>query len=71
MLALYSNGIFQGASFPIQKDLNLTQEEFDSASKDGILITQDLTVNNQIQQVRVMVFDRALHRMGSVTIPIR
>ncbi|MGD0775358.1 MAG: VWA domain-containing protein, partial [Candidatus Solibacter sp.] len=65
MLALYSNGIFQGASFPIQKDLNLTQEEFDSASKDGILITQDLTVNNQIQQVRVMVFDRALHRMGS------
>ena len=71
MLALYSNGVFQGASFPIQKDLNLTREEFDSASKDGILITQDVTVNNQIQQVRVMVFDRTLHRMGSVTIPIR
>lgn len=71
MLALCSNGIFQGASFPIQKDLNLTQEEFDSASKDGILITQNVTVNNQIQQVRVMVFDRVLHRMGSVTIPIR
>ena len=45
--------------------------KLDSASKDGILIPQDVTIHNQIQQVRVMVFDRALHRMGSVTIPIR
>lgn len=71
MLALYSNSIFQDALLPNQKDLNFTQEEFDSASKNGILIPEDVTVKNQIQQVRVMVFDRALHRMGSVTIPIR
>jgi len=70
MFALYSNGIFQSQSFPVQKDFNLTQEEFDSASKDGILIPRDVTVGNRIQQVRVMVFDRALHRMGSLTIPI-
>jgi hypothetical protein len=69
--ALYSNSVFQGVLPPIQKDLTFTQEQFNSVLKDGIVIPQDVTVSDQIQQVRVMVFDRALSGLGSVTIPTR
>jgi len=69
--ALYSNSVFQGVLPPLQKDLTFTQEQFNSVLKDGIVIPQDVTVSDQIQQVRVMVFDRALSGLGSVTIPTR
>jgi VWFA-related protein len=71
MFALYRNSVLQGVLPPIQKDLTFTQEQFNSVLKDGIVIPQDVTVSDQIQQVRVMVFDRTLHGLGSVTIPTR
>jgi hypothetical protein len=66
----YRGGIFQGPGPTIQKDLDYSQEQFNQVSKDGIVIPQDVSVSGQTEQVRVMVFDRRLQSLGSVTIPI-
>jgi VWFA-related protein len=70
-LAFYRDGVFQGSTPSFQQDLNFTQEEYDAALKNGIAISRDVTVADQIQQVRVMVFDRGLQSLGSVTFPVR
>jgi hypothetical protein len=71
MPALYHEGHLSRVLPSIRKDLNFTPEEFQRAIKDGIVIPQDLPVDDQIQQVRVMVFDRAMYSLGSVTIPLK
>ncbi len=70
MLTPNSESCFQSISPPLAVDLSLTKEQFETASKDGLLISRDLPVSDQLQQVRVIVFDRALYALGSVTIPL-
>lgn len=70
-VALYRDGEFESAQPAIQQDVDFTQEQYDSALKNGIVIPRDVTVTGQIQQIRVMVFDHGIHGLGSVTIPVR
>ena len=68
--AFYSQGFLKEASAPIRIDVNLTQDQFDKAQKDGIDISRniDFPVNGEIQKIRVIVFDRRLYALGSVTV---
>ncbi len=70
MLASYAGGVLNGASPPINVDVNLTEEQFKQAEKEGLLMTQDIGTSEKTQRVRVIVFDRELHAVGSATVPI-
>jgi hypothetical protein len=70
-IALYHDGSLESAQPAIQQDLKLTQAEYDAAMKDGIMISRDAAVTDQIEQVRVMVFDRGIQGLGSVTVAVK
>jgi hypothetical protein len=38
--------------------------------KDGVVVSRDAPVDDKVQKIQVMVFDRGLHGLGSVTVPI-
>ena len=67
-VASYSNGFLKQARDPEDVDLNLTQEQLEKATKNGITISKDVPMGDNIQKLRVIVFDRALDAVGSVTI---
>ncbi|MGD0868031.1 MAG: VWA domain-containing protein [Bryobacteraceae bacterium] len=69
--SFYRNGVFGRAQPSVHKDLNFTQEQWNGVQKDGIVIPQDVTAGDELQQVRVMVFDRRLLALGSVTVPAK
>ena len=72
LVALYNNeGPLNDAMSPTDLDIDFTQSQFDRAVKEGMLIAEDLRPSGQIQQTRVIVFDRNLHGLGSVTIPMK
>lgn len=50
-------------------DFHFTQLTRDKAMADGIPLSQDLGLTPEIAKVRLAVFDRASHAVGSVTIP--
>ena len=68
--ALYDKNALLGATAAIQKDFTFTQEQLNDL-KDGIVIPQDVRAGSDVQQIRVMVLDRALHELGSVTVPAK
>ncbi len=56
---------------PIQPlDLRLTPEARDKALAEGIGVFEDLALSPEIVKIRLAVFDRASHAVGSLTIPI-
>jgi hypothetical protein len=67
--ALYSEGFLKKTWSTKRVDINLTQAQLDEAAKAGVVIPMDLAVGDGTQKVRVMVFDRRLQALGSVTIP--
>ena len=69
--ALYRDGVLQSAEPAIHKELNYTQQEYDSAMKNGIVIPGDVAIAGLGQQVRVMVLDRAISGLGSVTVLVK
>lgn len=69
--ALYTDGTYEDAPPAIRQDIDFTQEQYDSAMKSGIVIAHDVVVTDKIQQVRVMVFDRGIQGLGSVTVPVK
>jgi VWFA-related protein len=71
MLAFYSEGLPKGVSAPIHVDLGLTKEQLSNILKEGILIPTDAPVSDEIQRVRVMVFDQGIQGLGSVTFPVK
>ncbi len=70
MLASYSGGVVNGSSRPIEVNVDLTEEQFQQAAKEGLVISQDIGTSEKTQQVRVIVFDRDLHAVGSATVPL-
>lgn len=70
MLAFYSEGLFKGALVPSKVDLDLSQDQLDNALKDGIVVPMEAQLKDGIQEIRAIVFDRGLDRLGSVTIPV-
>jgi len=71
MLGFYSEGFLKRPSRPMRFDINLTRDQFDKAGQDWIHFPQTVLVSDAIEKIRVMVFDRGLHRLGSVTIPTK
>ena len=69
--ALYRDGSLEGAQPSFRQDLNFTQVEYEDAMKNGIVISRDVVVRGQMEQLRVMVFDRGIHGLGSVTLPVK
>jgi VWFA-related protein len=63
--ALYRDDVFRGAQTTTEQDLDLTQEQYNSALRNGIAISRDVAVDAQIQQLRVMVFDHGSRGLGS------
>ena len=70
MILSYSDGFLKQATAAVHKDLTLTAEQFSKATKDGLDVSQDLPVADKIDKIRVMVFDRELYGLGSVTISV-
>jgi len=69
--ALYHDGTYEDAAPAIRQDLDFTQEQYDNARKDGIVMARDVEVTDKIDQVRVMLFDRGIQGLGSVTVPVK
>src|SRR5208283_4801404 len=64
-LALYHDATYEDAAPAFRQDFDFTQEQYDNAMKDGIVIARDVEVTDKIDQVRVMLFDRGLQGLGS------
>jgi len=69
--ALYVGTELQQPPPPVNFDIDLTPDQFAAAAKSWIHVGQDVTVDDKTQKVRMMVYDRELHSLGSVTIPIQ
>jgi VWFA-related protein len=69
-LAAFTNDGKTAASKVVPLDLNLTGEEHAKALKEGIAFPEEVNLENNIQKVRLMVFDRETHAVGSLTIPL-
>jgi VWFA-related protein len=69
--AFYRDGVFRGTQTTTQQDVDLSQEQYTSALKNGIVISRDVAVDAQIQQLRVMVFDRGSRGLGSAMVPTK
>ena len=51
-------------------DLHLSAQDHDKALQQGIGFAQDMTLPEEMQTVRLIVFDRGSHAIGSVTMPV-
>ena len=51
-------------------DVVLSSEEHGKVLKDGISFTRDVLLGDTVQRVRLVVFDRVAHAVGSLTIPM-
>ena len=69
LFAFYSHGFLQRAPVPVDVDVNLTQDQLSQAQKDGIDISQNVPVATDAEKIRVIVLDRKLYALGSVTVP--
>ncbi|HLX45345.1 MAG TPA: VWA domain-containing protein [Bryobacteraceae bacterium] len=70
MTASYADGFLKQTTAPVPVHVSLTQDQLDLATKNGLSTSQDFPIPQAIQKIRVIVFDRALYALGSVTIPI-
>jgi VWFA-related protein len=66
-LALYRDGVYDTAPPAFRRSVDLA----DAALKDGIVIPRDVAVSGETRQIRVMIFDRGIHGLGSVTVPVK
>jgi VWFA-related protein len=67
----YVNRTFAQASPQPGKDIDFTQDQFNQAMKDGIVLEQDLPLPGNVEALRAVVFDPVLHSVGSVVIPVK
>ena len=70
MLAAYTDGFLSGSASKLGVDINFTEDQFQRAAKDGLVVSQDMQIPDHVQKVRVIVYDRGLRSVGSVTVPI-
>jgi len=72
LFAFDSHGFLERAAAPVHIDVNLTPDQFSQAQKDGIDASQDVEVSSDAEKIRVIVMDRKLYALGSVTVsPLR
>jgi VWFA-related protein len=70
MPALFGGGSFKETKPPTTVDINLTQAQFDVATKEGIEVTRSFSADRSIDKARLMVFDRGRRVLGSVTVKL-
>jgi len=70
LLASYSQGALKNAPPPANLDINLSPDQFTQAQKGGIVLPQDVEVSSDIDNIRVIILDRKLYAVGSVTVPM-
>lgn len=51
-------------------ELHLSAQDHDKALQQGISFVQDLTLPEEMERVRLIVFDRDSNAIGSVTVPV-
>jgi hypothetical protein len=69
MFAAYTaSGMVQTNPNPI--DINLTAEQYEAATHDGIAVRFAIPISAGVQKVRVIVVDKEVGSAGSVTIPM-
>lgn len=71
MLAFYTDQGLQQPSPPTQLKISMPPERFKQVAQTWIHIGQDAAVSDNVRKVRVIVFDRSLDALGSVTIPMK
>jgi len=54
---------------PNALSLSLTDQQYETAMRDGIPLSQPLTVPAGVKQIRIVVADRAAGTVGSLTLP--
>jgi len=78
----YSDGLYclisdRSATAPLGEpkvlDLKpeLTAEQYKTAMKDGLLLTQDHPAGDAVREVRVIILDQSTNAVGSVTFPVK
>jgi hypothetical protein len=64
------SGLEQPAA-PLTLNVSLTPEQYETATRDGIVVRHSIAVGADVRKVRVIVVDGELGAAGSVTIPIQ
>ena len=65
---LPDNRLQEYAPLPIY--LNLTAEQREKMSHDGIHLGQDVTVVDAVKKIRLLLVDKVANTAGTVTIPV-
>jgi VWFA-related protein len=68
LFATYSQGTFKDAPAPTPIEINLTQDQLDKAQTDGIQLSLNVQPTSGVDKIRLIVFDRSLFGLGSVTL---
>jgi VWFA-related protein len=68
MTVYYSDGFLEHTADVAQADTVLTPEQYNQAPQQWITFPLEMTVDPEVQKMRVMVFDRGTHGLGSVTL---
>jgi VWFA-related protein len=69
MIAFYKEGFLKRTSAPIDCNIALNQAQFDKALGEWVVIPEDTPADETGEKIRLMVFDKGLRRIGSVTFP--
>jgi len=70
LFGVYSETGFEKFSPAIPSDVSLTSEQYELAARDGLAFRQTLTLGEPVRRVRIVVVDRELGTLGSVTVPV-
>lgn len=70
-IAYFRDGFYKESARPFRVNMSLTQAQYDVALKSGVLIPVDEKVGAEIESARVIIYDRGVHGVGSVTIPMK
>jgi len=73
LAVLYAGLTAEGAkqlAKPANLTLDWTAQQYDSVSKDGIRVAEDLAAPEGVRQVRIVIVDTRSNQVGSLTVPI-
>jgi VWFA-related protein len=70
-IASYAGDTLGRINEPQELNIRLSEDEYNKALKDGLSVNQNLTLNEAVRQVRVIVYDQNLRSVGSLTIPVK
>ncbi len=69
-LAASFESFVTGAMARFGVDMDFTEDQYRQAAKDGLVVSKSVPIPDKAQTVRVIVYDRELHAVGSATLPV-